>query len=71
MDSLAVSGRDLATTQNSKTIKVDAFGTKLSFLDSGAPVGTAPYETIFIVHGIIFTNGMQSSFAILYLHTDI
>ncbi|KIJ91196.1 hypothetical protein K443DRAFT_14603 [Laccaria amethystina LaAM-08-1] len=58
MDPLAVSGRDLATTQNFKTIKVDALGTKLSYLDSGSPVGTA-YETIFIVHGIIFTNGMQ------------
>lgn len=48
--------RDLATTQNLNTIEVDAFSTKLSYLDSGAPVGTAPYETIFIVHGIIFTN---------------
>ena len=71
MDPLSVSGRNLATTQNFKTINVDAFGTKLSYLDSGAPDGTGLYETIFIVHGIIFTNGMQSSFALLYIYTDI
>ena len=38
-----------------QTITVDDKGTKLAYIDSGAP-SSGPYTTLFAVHGQVFTS---------------
>ncbi|KAL0580248.1 hypothetical protein V5O48_001753 [Marasmius crinis-equi] len=56
----------------SATLKVnDTSGVELAYLDSGAPEGLPDYTTIFIVHGMIFTNGKPLQISTRIQVTDL